>query len=132
MKTLTEDQAAKYALRGEHIILEVYGQGVDGPVEISLVVDRKDVAAFINEFKQYFPKRDPVDMAKETLRTLVSVAGVFPPHAQFSVIGPALVLANSAPGGIKDVLAIEITVRENDVQVELFGLGNLETSKTVH
>ena len=75
MKILTEDQATKYALRGEHIILEVYGQGVDGPVEISLVVDRKDVAAFINEFNEYFPERDPVDMAKETLRTMISVAG---------------------------------------------------------
>ena len=122
------EHAAKAALRGEKIMIGVYGEGVD----ILVALDHADVPEVINNFTEYFSKRDPVDTAKKTLRAAMMLVGQLPPHAQANLIAPALVLASSTPSGIDGAMAIEITVSADDVQVEIYDLGNLETPMTVH
>ncbi len=130
MKPLTMDieHAAKASLRGEKIMVGVYGDGVD----ILVAIDRADVPACIREFTDHFPKRDPVDMAQRTLRAMMLVVDELPPHAQAKLIAPALVLASSTPSGIDSAMAIEVTVSADDVQVEIYDLDHLETPETVH
>ncbi|MCZ6606568.1 MAG: hypothetical protein O7A64_02700 [Alphaproteobacteria bacterium] len=126
------EQAALEALRGEKIMVGVYGAGAGGPVDILVALDRESVPEVINEFTEYFSKRDPVDMAQRTLRAMMLVVDELPPHAQAKLIAPALVLASSTPSGIDGAMAIEITVSADDVQVEIYDLDHLETSETVH
>ncbi len=128
MKTLPVEQAALEALRGEKIMVGVYGEGVD----ILVALDHADVPACINEFTEHFSKRDPVDMAQRTLRAMMLVVDELPPHAQAKLIAPALVLVSSTPDGIDGAMAIEVTVREKDFLVEIFDLDNWKTSETVH
>ena len=128
METLTIDEAAKAALKGEKLMIGVYGKGVD----ITVAVDRKDVAEVINNFTQRFPARDPMAMAKAVLRAMTLWADWFPPEAQAKLIAPALVLADSAPNGIDGAMGIEVTIRKKGFLVEIFDLANLKTSRTVH
>ncbi len=126
--TMNIEQAARDALRGEKLMVGVYGGGVD----ILVAIERKDVPACISGFTERCTKRDPVDMAQMALRAMMLVAGGHPPHAQFGVVAPALVLASSTPQGIDGAIAIEITVREKDFLVEIYDLDNWKTSETVH
>ena len=126
--TMDIEQAALDALRGEKIMVGVYGEGVD----ILVALDHADVPEVINDFTDHFSQRDPVDTAKKTLRAAMLLVGKVPRHAQANLIAPALVLASSTPHGIDDAIAIEVTISADDVQVEIFDLGGLETSETIH
>ena len=128
MMEMTTDKATKAFRRGDKFMIRVYGDGVDGPVDIALMFDRKFVPEYINKFRERFPK-DPVDMAEMTLRNIMLVAGEIPPHVREGVIAPALVLASSGPHGIGGAFAIEISVRENDVLVDV---SDWKTPETVH
>ena len=132
IRTMDIEQAAKASLKGEKMMVGVYGEGVSGSVSIMIAIDRKDVPACIRDFMNHFPKQDPVDMAEKALRVMVLIVNELPPHAQFSVVGPALVLASSTPDGIDGAMAVEVTVRENDFLVEIYDLDNWKTAETVH
>lgn len=128
MKFLAEEQAVKASLRGDMLMVRVYGDGVN----ITVAIDRKDVAEVINNFTDHFPERDPVDMAKAALRAMMRWADWFPPHAHAKFIAPALLLADCAPDGIDGAMGVEVTIRKKGFLVEIFDLANLKTSRTLH